>query len=196
MNGSVSGSVTFPTPPSTAGFHSQAPGSMGERGDSLAEDSRHETPDREGVSGGGVERKRKREEGQEEGATPNKRHQGEGEVEVEVKMIEVEMADAKDDSGHRRTDHEREEEGINAQRETVPGAQKLYMLHTERKYSQQLQLAGRCFVLNNTCRCSDRSRATARFAEHHLHLRSRTHSGLGCTQRCRRQQDQQAAQVL
>lgn len=118
MNGV--GGVTFPTPPSTAGFQSQmhpGPGSVGSGG----LDSEQQTP--------AVE---------QEGSTEN----APGE---EVGMAEAPQAgEAKETTEHRRTDHERQE-GTSATAQSLPGANSLYMLPTKRKYmSCTLQLCMVC----------------------------------------------------
>jgi len=143
---STSGSVTFPTPPSTAGFPSQAAALsvMGDTREGGEDHSRRQTPDHEGEN----EKKRKRdmEIGEDEGRTPYKRHHGEGEHKQQDELV---------DAGYRRTDHERhvgaEEDGDSkAQHEQGPAAPapKIYKLCADRKFTVSVRLRLRTIKLN------------------------------------------------
>ena len=126
---SASGSVTFPTPPSTAGFQSQMAG-RGGSSESGGGESGQETPT---VTSPEMENSGKRD--------------GDGDAvmaEPQAQPIESGGREADDggmveDAEHRRSDHERQEEKaskgveVAALPTAAPGGNVLYKLSSERK---------------------------------------------------------------
>lgn len=114
------GSVTFPTPPSTAGFPGQPKGFGGEDG---GESGQH-TPAPESEH---------RRDGDGDAEMQDRQDDGASAAEGDVSMAGV-----ADDAEHRRTDHERQEgeDGL----ADLPPAPRLYKLRTERKYTLRTYL--------------------------------------------------------